>query len=107
MIVLPKLDGVWGADRFCISCSKPEIDPGCLELVGRVVGPSGREEEKEGCGVLGNPVDPREGGGGWDSGLLEVPGELPGCCLYVDEPFGCCELLFCGGEEALRPSGPD
>ena len=57
--------------------------------MGRVVGPTGREGEKEG-GVFGNPVDPREGGEGWDGGLLEAPGEL----------------LFCGGE-AARPSCPD
>jgi hypothetical protein len=44
---------------------------------------------------------------GWEGGLLEAPGELLDCCLYVDEPFDCCELLFSGGEEAARPSGPD
>jgi hypothetical protein len=75
--------------------------------MGRVVGPSGREGEKEGCGVFGNPVDPREVVEGWEGGLLEAPGELLDCCLYADEPFDCCEFLFSGGEEAARPSGPD
>ena len=71
------------------------------------MGPSGREEEKDGCGVFGDPIDPREGVEGWEGGLLIAPGELPGCCLYVGELFDCCELLYCGGEEAVRPSGPD
>ena len=65
--------------------------------MGRVVGPSGREEEKEGCGVFGDTIDPREEGEGWEGGLVGAPGE----------PFDCCEPLLCGGEEeAVRPSGP-
>jgi hypothetical protein len=64
--------------------------------MGRVVGPSGWEEEKEGCGVFGDTIDPREEGEGWDGGLVGAPGE----------PFDCCEPLFCGGEEVVRPSGP-
>ena len=75
--------------------------------MGRVVGPSGREEEEEGCGVFGDTIDPREEGEGWEGGLLGAPGELAGCCLFAGEPFDCCELLFCGREEAVRPSGPD